>query len=72
MNGLAKRYVGRVNAEIIPVNAPGAAERLERYGFIRFGMLLADAKDEVLWQKEGHKMTESEIHSQIDDALSER
>ena len=32
-------------------------------------MLIANAKDEVLWLQEGHKMTEPEIKSQIDNAL---
>jgi len=69
VNKLAKQYEGKVRCEVVPVTAPGAAERITGYGFFEHGMVITDAKDAVLWKEEGHSMTEPAIQAQLTKAL---
>ena len=70
VNGLATQYGDRVDFEVVSTTAPGAAARIERYGFDIHGMVVTDHGDQILWKEEGHLMKAPGVQQQLDALLA--
>ena len=70
MNGLEKEYQGELKCEILDASTPESKAQIDSYGFGTHGLVVFDGKGNLKQKIDGHKMSEKEIRSAVNMAMT--
>jgi hypothetical protein len=65
VSGLEKEFPGDVKAENLNAREPDSQKVIKEQGFDTHGLLIRNAKDEVVWKQADHKVKMDDVRAEI-------
>ncbi len=65
VSGLEKEYPGKVVAKNVDATTPASKKEIEELGFETHGLVIRDAKGEVLFKQKDHTVKMDEVRKEV-------
>ena len=65
VSGLEKEFPGEVKSENLNAREPDSQKVIKEQGFTTHGLLIRNAKDEVVWKQADHKVKMKAVRAEI-------
>jgi hypothetical protein len=69
---LEQGFTGRVKLRMVPYNTDEGSAAAERYGFVTHGVVLSNAKGQLLWEEKDHGVSADDVRVAVELALAGR
>lgn len=70
VNGLETEYDGKLECDVLDATTADSKTAIAEHGFDNHGLLVYDDQDHIHWKKNGHEITEVEIRTAVDGAMT--